>query len=169
MPFLGRLAAVALWVTASSASFYDNNCQIWPNKVIPYCFDSSVTSSYQTQFEKAVKLWTDKGIPVTFENHQDCPTSEDTVRKMLKVSTQSENHMASTYGYLYGDKSGSRIRYQELKIGLDYTPHYKTSTLRKSTKYVGAIAHELGRVMCLLNENQRGDLTNELQWQCENL
>ncbi|KAJ5887490.1 hypothetical protein N7495_007531 [Penicillium taxi] len=164
MLLLWRLAAIALWVTASSASFYYKYCEAFPDNTIEYCFED-VSDDSQAYFNAAVNIWTSSGIPVTYKNIGACPNSDSSsdLSKMLIVSTWYETYHSSSYGYRYAQTGD----FQYLKIGLWYNTH--TTAIGKKKAIIGSLVHELGRVMCLLNENQRPDLADELTWNCKNL
>lgn len=156
--------AIQLCLTGVEAGFRDKRCQIWPRRTIPYCFQAnSISSKTKDRVESAFKLWESKGPPATFVNTGDCenPASPDYLADILVVrEITGSDSISSTGGY-------RGLGYeQSLSIGTIYDFHrFHVS----KEDWVGAIAHEIGHVMCLLNENQRSDMKSKLDFRCKNL
>lgn len=158
------LLALQLCLTGVEAGFRAKKCQVWPRRTIPYCYqENSISSKTKDRVESAFQLWKAKNPPATFVNTGSCEehASRDYLADILIIrEIIGADFMSSTRGY-----RGPGYE-QSLSIGTFYDFH-KLHT--SSGDWAGAIAHEIGHVMCLLNENQRPDLKSQLNFQCKNL
>ncbi|KAJ5183117.1 hypothetical protein N7492_000733 [Penicillium capsulatum] len=157
------LLALQLCLTGVEAGFRAKSCQVWPRRTIPYCFQAnSISTKTKDRVKSAFGLWESKGAPATFINTGNCedPASPDYLADILVVrEIVGADFMSSTVGY-----RGPGYE-QSLTIGTFYDFHKLRVT---NSDWVGAIAHEIGHVMCLLNENQRPDLKSQLDLKCKN-